>query len=135
MGSLPKRNMEKFTAKLRNIQETKFPIVKAVFKGNLERFVTTNSESRCKKWYALHIQAVRYPYRSTVRNLSKHREKVTELALKMWSRSIFFSKSGDYAPHLINQVAHRQVRHLPLGKSTDCPWGSNTDLCCDRSKR
>ena len=28
-----KRNVEKFTSKLRNIQETKFPIVKAAFKG------------------------------------------------------------------------------------------------------
>lgn len=30
---MQKRNMEKFTSKLRNIQETKFPIVKAAFKG------------------------------------------------------------------------------------------------------
>ena len=35
---------------------------KTVFKGKLEKFVTTNSELCCKKWYVLHIQAVRYPY-------------------------------------------------------------------------
>ena len=29
--------MEKFTAKLRNVQETKFPIVKAAFKGKDEQ--------------------------------------------------------------------------------------------------
>lgn len=28
-----KRNMEKYTAQLRNIQETKYPIVKTAFKG------------------------------------------------------------------------------------------------------
>ena len=32
-SQIRKRNMEKFTAKLRNVQETKFPIVKAAFKG------------------------------------------------------------------------------------------------------
>ena len=32
-SQMQKRNMEKFTSKLRNIQETKFPIVKAAFKG------------------------------------------------------------------------------------------------------
>ena len=32
-----KINMEKFTAKLRDIQETKFPIVKAAFKGKDEQ--------------------------------------------------------------------------------------------------
>ena len=32
-SSQTQKNMEKFTAKLRNIQETKFPIVKAAFKG------------------------------------------------------------------------------------------------------
>ena len=81
-----------------------------------------------KEWEVSHIRASCLQHHTASCSHFIKGEKVTELAPRMWSRSIFFLKSGDYAPHLLLKWRADKSDASLWASPLTAPRGSNTDL-------